>query len=339
MNKKITMNKKIIGAIVALLVVIVLVVVFMQGDRNNTGNKQSKQSVTIGMVTFPGYAPLYLAKEKKLFEGVDVNLVRIESIGDLRAAMNSGKIDMYAATYDIFEAVENNTPPGIGFLAIDESHGGDGVAVSKDIKDLKDLKGKSVAAEPGFPPYFILQYLLNKEGMSLADINFKDLPSADAGNAFVSGQVDVAATYEPYLSISANKRDGASVLVSSADTPGLIVDFLFASEDLVKNDKEVLKRIADGWFAAVNYWKQNPDESVKIMAKSFGVDNAEMEDIKSGISWLTLEDNQKLFDKKQPNNAYETFDLVGDILESNNSAGVRVKSSDKLSDKIIKSYK
>ena len=78
---------------------------------------------------------------------------------------------------------------------------------------------------------------------------------------------------------------------------------------------------------------------MQIMADAFGVDKAEMEDIKLGISWLTLEDNQKLFDKKQANNAYVTFDLVGDILESNDSAGVRVKSSDKLSDKTIKSYK
>jgi len=333
-----TMNKKIIGAIIALVMVMLLVVIFTQSNKNNSGNQQTKKSVTIGMVTFPGYAPLYLANEKNLFQDVKVNLVRIESIGDLRAAMNSGQIDMYAATYDIFQAVEGNEPPGVGFLAIDESHGGDGVVVSSDIAELKDLKGKTVAAEPGFPPYFILQYLLNKEGLNLTDVNFKDLPSADAGNAFVAKQVDVAATYEPYLSISADKRAGAKILVSSADTPGLIVDLLFASDNLVKNDQEVLKKISDGWFSAVDYWQNNPDESMQIMADAFGVDKAEMEDIKSGMSWLTLEDNQKLFDKKQANNAYTTFDLVGDILESNDSAGVRVKSSDKLSDKTIKSY-
>ena len=333
------MNKKILGVIIVLLVIVGLIVVFTQGSENITSEKQARKLVTIGMVTFPGYAPLYLAKEKNLFKDVDVDLVRIEAIGDLRAAMNSGKIDMYAATFDIFQAVEGNEPPGVGFLAIDESFGGDGVVVSGDIKELKDLKGKIVGAEPGFPPYFILQYLLNKEGMSLADVNLKDLPSADAGNAFVSGKIDVAGTYEPYLSISASKREGARVLVSSADTPGLIVDLLFASEELVENDQEVLKKVADGWFSAVEYWENNPDESIEIMAKAFGVDGAEMIDIKSGINWLTLSDNKKLFDKKQSNNAYATFDLVGDILENNDSAGVRVEAENKLSDSIIKSYK
>jgi len=333
------MVKKFFGIIIVLVIIWGLFLAFNKATQDEKVGQKSKESVTIGMVTFPGYAPLYLAKEKNLFKDVDVNLVRIEAIGDLRAAMNSGKIDMYAATYDIFQAVEGNEPPGVGFLAIDESHGGDGVVVSEDVDGLSDLRGKTVAAEPGFPPYFILQYLLNKEGMSLADVNFKDLPSAEAGNAFVSSKVDVAATYEPYLSISAGKRDGAKVLVSSADTPGLIVDLLFASENLVKNDREVLKKVSDGWFSAVDYWKKNPEESMSIMAKAFGVDVAEMKDIKSGISWLTLEDNQKLFNKRQANNAYKTFDLVGDILESNNSAGVRVKSTNKLSDKIIRSYK
>ena len=52
---------------------------------NGANKNTEKQKVTIGMVTFPGYAPLYLAKEKNLFPNVDVTLVRIESIGDLRA--------------------------------------------------------------------------------------------------------------------------------------------------------------------------------------------------------------------------------------------------------------
>ncbi len=333
------MNRKTISAIVLLALVIVAMPFFAEYSKKGTSKGESRKAVTIGIVTFPGYAPLYLAKEKSLFKDIEVDIVRIETIGDLRAAMNSGKIDMYGATYDIFQAVEEHVPPGIGFLAIDESHGGDGVVVSGDIHELKDLKGKKVGAEPGFPPYFILQYLLNKEGLSLTDVDFKDLPSSDAGNAFVSKQIDIAGTYEPYLSISASNRDGAKVLVSSADTPGLIIDLLFASEKLVEHDQETLRKISDGWFDAVEYWKNNPDESMQIMAKSFGIEKTEMEEIKSGISWLTLEDNQKLFDKRQQHNAYDTFDLVGDILERNHSAGVRVSSENKLTDSIIKSYK
>lgn len=320
-----------------ILLALALIVVITSCDRSKKSGQ--KEKVTIGMVTFPGYAPLYLAKEKNLFHDVDVSLVRIESIGDLRAAMNSGKIDMYAATYDIFQNMQGSTPPGIGFVAIDESHGADGVVVKDGINSIADLKGKTVGAEPGFPPYFILQYLLNKENMTLKDVNFKDLPSQDAGNAFVAERLDAAGTYEPYLSKAAEMRMKSKVLISSANTEHLIVDFLFASEKLTKDHPEVLQKVAKGWFSALDYYTIHEAESIGIMAKAFGVTAPEMKDFKTGVSWLNLDENKKIFDKSKPNNAFNTFKLVGDILEKNQAGIFRAKADDKLTDKIINEVK
>lgn len=153
--------------------------------RKNDTKENPLPKVTIGMVTFPGYAPLYLAEEKGFFEGVDVELRRIESISDTRAAMRSGGINMYAATYDIYQSTKEVAPIGVGFLTIDESHGGDGIAVASGINSIAELRGKKVGAEAGFPPYFILQYLLDEEGMTLQDVDFQDLPTTDAGNALL----------------------------------------------------------------------------------------------------------------------------------------------------------
>lgn len=322
-----------------LILVLAVAVAGFYTTRNRDNSNTPVESVKIGMVTFPGYAPLYLADEKNLWgSDLDVELVRIESIGDLRAAMKTGDIDMYAATYDIFEATEKIEPSGIAFLAIDESHGGDGVVVQNGINSLEDLRGKTVGAEPGFPPYFILQYLLNEKGMTLADVNFKDVTSQDAGNAFVAGQLDVAATYEPYLSISADKVPGAKILVSSADTPKLIVDFLFASEKLTANNPEILKSVAEGWFNAIDYWKANEAEAYEIMGTAFDVSADEMIDFKTGVTWLDLTDNKAIFDPSVPKNAYDTFKLVGDILEANGGTTLRMDAKDHLTDRVIQSF-
>ncbi len=294
-----------------------------------------RATVKIGMVTFPGYAPLYLAKEKGFFKDLNVEIVRIEAIGDLRAAMLSGKIDMYLATPDIFQASEKQSPVGVGFMALDESHGADGVAVADNIKSIKDLKGKKVGAEPGFPPYFVLQYMLHKENLTLKDLDFKDISSQDAGNAFVAKQLDAVGTYEPYLSKSVSLRPKSRVLVSSADLPGLIVDLVYANEKLLNEKPEILKKVADGWYEAVAYYETDKTESMAIMSKAFGVTPQEMADIKSGVSWLNKAENQKLFDKNAENNIFKTFDLVGEILLSGNANIVRVFSKDKLTDKII----
>lgn len=328
--------KKIIAIITLLVTCLVLAYLLIENQTRT--NKKQIEKVTIGMVTFPGYAPLYLAKEKEFFDNIDVDLVRIEAIGDLRSAMISGSIDMYIATPDIYQSVENQEPPGVGFLAIDESNGADGIAVMNDVNSMADLKGKKLGAEPGFPPYFILQYMLNKNGMTMSDINFRDISSQDAGNAFVAKQLDAVGTYEPYLSKSTELRKDSKILVSSADLKGLIVDIIFANEEITNNKPEILKEVSNGWFKAVEYYQNNHNESMKIMAKAFGVSPEEMIDIKSGLTWLNKDDNLKLFDKNNTSNLYKTFNLVGEILQKNNSNGFKVKATDKLSNQIINQY-
>ena len=93
------------------------------------------------------------------------------------------------------------------------------MVVAAGIEKLTDLKGRKVAAEPGFPPYFILQYLLHKHDLSLKDIDFKDMTTQDASTAFVSNAVDAAAIYEPYLSTAVKQRSGSKVAISSKETP------------------------------------------------------------------------------------------------------------------------
>lgn len=323
-----------------LFIALIMVISFSSScNWSNNSNPVQKQQVKIGMITFPGYAPLYLAKEKGFYGDIDVELVRIESIGDLRAALNAGKIDVYVSTYDIFQANQGTDVPGIGFMLIDESHGADGIVAAPGINSLSDLKGKRLAGEPGVPPYFLLQYLLNKENLSMSDFTFKDIATQDAGAAFTSGSVDAAALYEPFLSNAVNSRKGSKIIISSEQNPNILADLLFASEDLAKNNPEVLKKIANGWFKALDYTKSNQDEAYDIMAKSFNVSKQEMIDFKSAITWYTKEDNIRLFNKTNPNNVYQIFQLVGDVLEKNDSATLRFKPEDKITDKIISQFK
>jgi NitT/TauT family transport system substrate-binding protein len=56
-------------------------------------------------------------------------------------------------------------------LALDDSHGGDGIVSKKEIKSIKDLKGKTVAAQLGAgASYFWLNYVLAQNGMKLSDL-------------------------------------------------------------------------------------------------------------------------------------------------------------------------
>jgi NitT/TauT family transport system substrate-binding protein len=284
----------------------------------------------IAMVTFAGYAPLYLAKDKGFFGDLEVRFHRIEEIPSIRAGVARGELEAYLATLDIAQDSDSK-PPGKAVWAIDESNGGDGVIVGPGITDLKQLKGKKVAAEPGLPPNFVLLYLLHKNGMALSDVQFQDMTTQNAATAFISGAVDAAGIYEPFLSQAKSQRTGSSVVISSADTPGLIVDLIFASEATLAKRPEDVKTVIAGWRKAVDYIEKNPEEANSIMAKSFGLEVAEFTDIVGGITWLDLDDNNRLYGTSAaPGPVYSAFGEVNEVLKRNRASVYPSKAPDYL---------
>jgi len=283
-------------------------------------SKPAPSKITIGMVTFPGYGPLYVARDLGLFQNVDVNLIRIEAVGDLRSALLGGRIDMYLATYDIFESIETRAPIGKMVYAIDTSVGADGVAVDGSIKSVSDVVGRRIGAEPGFPPHFVLTFMLYKAGHKLSDSTIIDMPSGDVPSAFASGNIDVAATYEPYLSKCLGVRPNSKILVSSANIPGLISDFMVASEDAIAQKTEAIKNVITGWERALNVISTKPDTAFPIMAKAFNVSVGDMRDFARVVKWLGAAENRHLFTSKGEDGVYQRYSEVNKALRLNNAA-------------------
>jgi NitT/TauT family transport system substrate-binding protein len=293
------------------------------------------QTFVLGMVEFPGYAPWYLAHSKSLFGNTDVRLSRIASIGDIRAAFRTGKIDGYVATFDIFQDIEGQLPPGRLVLPLVSSNGGDGVVVANGIKNVSDLKGKTVIGERGLPPIFILEYLLNKQGLKLSDVSFRDIPSNDVPATFLTGHFAAAGTYQPLLDRIVQQRPDSRILATSKDTPRLITDFLITSDKMLESRMNTLVDVAKGWFNAVRYLHANPDDAMTLMAAAFSIKTDEMRGYSSEVSWLSREQSLDLMDRTHPLNAYALFDEVGQVLRQNDSRIQLLNSSQAIDMRLI----
>ena len=338
-NKRVSVPRAFFGSLAAVLLVTSLVGCSGCSNEptNGTSNGSSSgETFDIGMVTFAGYAPLYLAKEKGFFGDLNVELHRIEEVASIRAGVTNGNLEAYLATPDI--ALDSNTkPPGVAVWAIDESAGGDGVVVSGEIDDLNGLKGKKVAAEPGLPPYFVLLYLLHQNGLSLNDIDFQDMTTQDASTAFVSKSVDAAGVYEPYLSTAERQRAGSKIVISSAQTPGLIVDLIFVHEDQIESNKGNIQKVIEGWRQAMEFIRESPDEANAIMSKAFNLPVDEFKDIVSGIKWLDLEENRELFGTADaPGPLFANFVVVRGVLQRNRPEVYNALAEEHLSREFIK---
>jgi NitT/TauT family transport system substrate-binding protein len=258
---------------------------------------QSLPVVRINIVTWPGYGPIYLAKEKGFFkeEGVEVDIQIQENTQARHAALVSGEIDLVGIT---LESVILANAEGIPMQVIgitDISDGGDGIIAKNNIKTIRELKGKRVAFPEGQPSHLFLLYHLDKAGLTAKDITpvFTD-DAGKAGELFAAGQVDAAVTWEPWLSQTVEAQKG-HILVNSKGVKDILIGILGANRNRVPESMDKLQRFLRGWYRGLEYVLANKTEAVPIMAKGFGLPPEEFDAILGGLRFITKEEAKQLF--------------------------------------------
>lgn len=139
------------------------------------------------------------------------------------------------------------------------------LVVSKDsaAKDIRDLKGKKVAAQKGTDPYFFLLRTLAGAGLSQADVQYVNLPHADGRTAVERGQVDAWAGLDPHMAAS-ELQAGSRLIYRNKDfnTYG----FLNAREDFVKKYPEATKKLIALYERAKQWIIDNAGPAAQILA-------------------------------------------------------------------------
>lgn len=274
-------------------------------------------TLKVGHSTWVGYGPFYIAQAKGFFkeEGVDVEFTIMEDTALKIGAMFAGQIDIAASTSDEFPSYLQPGKTVRYFMAVDYSNGGDGIVATKNITTVAGLKGKKIAFEQGSISQYFLNVVLKRNGLTQADVEPVNMTAADAGTAFVAGQVDAAVTWEPALSLGANSANG-HLLASSKELPGVIVDVLATTGETAKAKAADLKGFARAWYRALDFLAKNPDEGYAIMAKGVGGWIEKPEDFQAaagGIQYLDKAANAKLFGS--PGKDGELSKTVADAIE------------------------
>jgi NitT/TauT family transport system substrate-binding protein len=282
---------KLILGVPVLCALVALACSAPQPEKSNQGQDQP---FVVGVVTWVGSGPFFLAKNKGLFGDSNVQISIIDDAAGRRAALSQGSIQAMAATVDDFANAAAAGLPAVAILKTDDSFGGDGIVASADIKTVKDLAGKTVAFPQGMPSHFFLIEILKRNGLSLKDLNVRYMEAGQAGAAFVAGKVDAAVTWEPWLSKAA-EREGGHVLVTTRDSPGLISDIVVASRDAAANRAGDVTAFVRGWFSAVDYLHAHPKDSNALMAKALSLPLDQWDSILAGIRYSDLANNRDYF--------------------------------------------
>ncbi|HET9978700.1 MAG TPA: ABC transporter substrate-binding protein [Burkholderiaceae bacterium] len=270
-------------------------------------------AVGIGISGWTGFAPLTLAKEAGLFKkhGLDVTIKKIPQ-KDRHLAIASGDIQCAATTVETWIVWNANGVATTQIFQLDKSFGADGMVVKPSIASIKDLKGKTVAADaPGTATYFTLAWMLKKNGLSIKDVKVVNLSPQAAANAFIAGNTDLDAgmTYEPFLSAVRAKPEAGKIIATTLDYP-MVMDTFGCTPKFLADNPKAAQALTNAYFDALAMIKAEPKKSFEIMGADVKQSGEAFEKSQAYLRWQDKAANQKFFAGEHAAFSKEAADLL-----------------------------
>jgi len=215
--------------------------------------------------------------------------------------LNQGKADLILTTLDQF--LQQKTQGKVLGL-IDRTVGGDAVVLNtKKYPNLKSLLDLSVLVKQaqaqgqqlgiaftGDSPSEYLALVLSAkfEAFKLSDFQVKKV--ADASDAWKLLQdpnqnVAVAIIWEPYVSQAL--RQGYTVVLSSQDAPGAIVDVIVASDRLIQSQPEKISELLQAYYRRIDVNVRDTSQFKNQIAEDGKLSPSDADAVLQGINFFT----------------------------------------------------
>ena len=191
--------------------------------------------------------------------GIDVNIHIINDATQSSNALIKG--DLNATGYTINRTaflsskfVNANKEVVMPYIT-NYSNGGDGIIAKSNITTVKDLVGAKIGVPEFSEAQTLVVWFVNNSDLTQSEkdeiINNLILfaTADDAAKAFFAGQVDVAATWEPYLTQAQNMTD-SHILFSTASSTNLVMDGILFDKTFAEAHPEVVEKFIKGSLEA-----------------------------------------------------------------------------------------
>ncbi len=229
-------------------------------------------TVKVSLFSWPGYGFWFVAKEKGLTEGFDLDISIIEDPYESFGLMQSGQLDVTSSTVE-YGPIAAEEGVGIKLVAYtNASYGTDKILLGPDIESAEQLKGKNVAVLEGGLTQIYMGIWLEQNGVKFDEVSYVNVIMDDAVAAMVSGKVAGGEFWEPFGAQVLESLEGSSVAATSKDEyfleTGLLADGMYMSSAFLSEKPELAAKVMKAYYDAVAYWKANTAEANEIIAKA-----------------------------------------------------------------------
>ncbi|WP_288490672.1 sulfonate ABC transporter substrate-binding protein [uncultured Acinetobacter sp.] len=240
--------------------------------------KEQKQALTTLNIGFQKYGLLPIVKQRGDLDqalkaqGIQVKWVEFPAGPQLLEGLNVGSV-VFGESGEAPPIFAQAASPNLVYVANQPAApNAEALIVQKNspIQSIQDLKGKRVALNKGSNVHYLLLKLLEKNQLTLQDIQVVYLPPADARAAFEKGAVDAWVIWDPFFA-AAEQQIGARVLATGQN---LVSNhqFYLADRKFAEQNPEVLKTVVQQLNQTTEWVKTHQDDAARLLEKPIALD-------------------------------------------------------------------
>jgi sulfonate transport system substrate-binding protein len=236
---------------------------------------QNPVKLKVGMVAAVDMLALPIAVERGFFEkyGLDVTIARPYATGvDALNALQAGETDMVQAGVPAIGAIlrgmdlvffgnfsGNATKLGSDATLALIANGDSGIKKG----DLKSLKGKKIATSFGTINHLYILGLLEKAGLTPADVTLVNTPPPEMTVALLAKGVDAFVAWDPAPIIGMKDVPGAIEVIRGGDVISYL-GFNIALRPWVEKNGATIQKFLAGVSEADQWMRKNPKQAAAI---------------------------------------------------------------------------
>lgn len=187
-----------------------------------------KPRLKVAVSLWPGSEALVLGRDGGILPPRRVRVVELPFASAVTRTFDDDAVDLAVLSLDgVLQLLEIGEKMRV-VMVMDQSTGGDAVMARPEIKSLKELKGKRVGVDAFGVGMYLLINALEKESMTLSDIQIVPLTQPEVESMFQEGSIDAAVASEPWLSQIGGR--GMQRLYDSTELKTPILRMLVASD-------------------------------------------------------------------------------------------------------------
>ncbi|WP_051938042.1 ABC transporter substrate-binding protein [Ghiorsea bivora] len=265
----------------------------------------------VGVNQWPGYEPMFLARDLGYLPKHKVKLVELPSSTESITLLRGGRLDAAALTLDEALSVMDMGTELTIVLVFDFSNGADVLLAKPSLKTLADIRNHRVGVESTGVGALLFYAALNHAGLESDDVQVVYVPADEHEEAYTSGKVDAVVTFEPIE--SRLKQHGAHVLFDSRVVPDLIVDVLAVRTEQLEKQRENIFQLVQAYAKARAYMEQHAEKSVNLMAPRLHITTHALQQTYQDLILPSVSENIAYFSgspSKFERHTREVYDLM-----------------------------